>query len=126
MTYLDTQSTLWLYEGKQSKFPKRAKQTIENASNRLISPIVRLELAYLERRIRSNSSADKILTELQARVSLRICELPFLDVIAEAMDISWTEDVFDRIIVAQASVSNSLLITADANIQAHYKHAVWD
>jgi len=126
LTYLDTQSALWLFEGKHAKFPKCAQAEIQRAEFPLISPIVKLELSYLALRNRARESAEYILNDLSSRVGLRVCDLPFPLVIEEAMKLGWTEDVFDRIIVAQASATNSKLITSDAHIQAHYKHAVWD
>ncbi len=45
--------------------------------------------------------------------------------IYQSIKINWTRDVFDRIIVAQASIGDHKLLTRDRNILKHYKHAVW-
>ena len=38
---------------------------------------------------------------------------------------SWTRDPFDRIIVAQAALRRTSLITKDAVIRADYNRALW-
>jgi PIN domain nuclease of toxin-antitoxin system len=126
LTYLDTQVVVWLYAGKKSRIPKKALQEIQQAANLLISPMVELELNYLRTRKGLAIHEGETIIDLSNRTGLRLCDLPFALVVAEALHIGWTEDHFDRIIVAQAAVTESRLITADAKILAHYKHAVWD
>ncbi len=126
MIYLDTQVVVWLYSGKGSKFPKRAVQEMDSSESRLISPMVELELNYLRTRKGLSIHEAKALQDLSNRIDLRICDLPFKTVVEESLSVSWTDDFFDRIIVAQASATNSKLITSDAHILAHYKHALWD
>jgi len=46
LIYLDTHIVVWLYTGLLEKF-SQSIQTILNENEILISPIVRLELAYL-------------------------------------------------------------------------------
>ena len=41
------------------------------------------------------------------------------------LGITWTRDPFDRIIVAQAKIRNSALVTRDREIRLHYSKAVW-
>jgi PIN domain nuclease of toxin-antitoxin system len=44
----------------------------------------------------------------------------------EAIDVDWTTDPFDRLIVAQAIAnSNAKLITRDRLIRKNYPQAVW-
>jgi len=43
----------------------------------------------------------------------------------EALRISWTEDVFDRLNVAQPTVRNSRLVSADEVILEKYSQAIW-
>jgi PIN domain nuclease of toxin-antitoxin system len=55
-----------------------------------------------------------------------MCDYPFAAVALAAIGLGWTDDPFDRIIVAQAAANHdSSLITADAEIRRHYKPAVW-
>jgi PIN domain nuclease of toxin-antitoxin system len=123
LIYLDTHIVVWLYEGRIQKLSQEARRSIERADTLLISPMVELELSYLERRGRVSSG--HVLRDLAGRVGLRMCDLPFAAVTQEAMRIGWTEDLFDRMIVAQAMVRRSKLITADALMLERYDQAVW-
>ena len=63
---------------------------------------------------------------LTADFGIELCRIPFAEVTLEALEISWTSDPFDRMIVAQASVNRaSPLITRDRSIRLHYANAVW-
>lgn len=45
---------------------------------------------------------------------------------ARARLLGWTRDPFDRLIVAHAEVSRSILLTADSTIRDHFVDARWD
>ena len=125
MTYLDTHVVIWLYEGKVSQLGRDAARLITQSESLLISPTVELELAYLYNRGIVTVRAADIIADLRARIGLTTCDLPFPLVVHEAASISWTRDVFDRLIVAQASATNSALISSDSMVQRHYPHVVW-
>lgn len=114
---------MWLYEGRTKRLSQEARRSIEAADTLLVSPIVELELHYLQRRGRVESV--DLLRDLSGRIGLGICDLPFPAVTNEAVQIGWTEDVFDRLIVAQAMVRKSRLVTADELILENYPQAVW-
>ncbi len=124
MTYLDTHVVMWLYEGSTKRISREASREIDRASSLLISPAVELELEYLHRRSRT-AEPDAILDDLRARIGLSVCDLPFPLVVREARGVGWTEDVFDRLIVAQAAASRSNLVSADHRILGHYALAIW-
>ena len=42
-----------------------------------------------------------------------------------ALSLDWTRDAFDRIIVANAMIQKSALLTKDQQILQHYKLAIW-
>ena len=72
------------------------------------------------------SKAAQVFSDLISSFSVQICNHPFAAVARAAIDIGWSMDPFDRIIVAQSVIyPNSVLITADENIRAHYPRAVW-
>lgn len=125
LTYLDTHIVVWLYEGQLKRLSREAAREIDRAASLLISPAVELELVYLHRRSRVNASPDTMVNDLRARIGLVVCDLPFPLVSREAQALTWTEDVFDRLIVAQAAASRSKLISADRLINEHYPHVVW-
>jgi PIN domain nuclease of toxin-antitoxin system len=122
--YLDTHIIAWLYAGEK-KFNIRTNQLL-NSSQLYISPIVELELQYLYEIKRIKAKAKTIIEILEKQIGLRKCNYDFQNIITEAMKINWTRNVFDRIIVAQASIGNHKLLTKDKNILKHYKHAIWD
>lgn len=123
--YLDTHIILWLYEGKMNIFPNKVLQVMANGKL-FISPLVMLELAYLYEIRRINTPSHQIVSTLNQEIGLTICDLPFSQVIQSAMVQTWTRDPFDRIIVGQAAVNQSPLITKDVLIRTHYVHAVWE
>ncbi len=90
-----------------------------------ISPIARLELQFLHEIGRINPTADTIISSISQRVGLTVCTKPFNNVISIAQQLTWTRDPFDRILVAQASLNDDILITGDRGIHSHYPHAKW-
>lgn len=126
MTYLDTHIVVWLYAGDIKRLTRAAAREIDRgAASLLVSPAVELELDYLYRRQRITVSASTVLEDLRARIGLAVCDIPFPLVTKEALAIRWTDDVFDKLIVAQAAATRSALITADSRIIEHYPHVLW-
>jgi PIN domain nuclease of toxin-antitoxin system len=124
LIYLDTHAVVWLYAGLADKFsaPVRA---LMNEQDIAISPAVRLELQFLHEIQRVADDADTIVTDLANRIGLTIGNLDFNATISRALEISWTRDPFDRIIVANASLDDSILVSKDQNILSHYPFARW-
>lgn len=88
--------------------------------------MVYLEFDYLFTRSRISLSAAQVFADLNSSFSVELCNHPFAAVARAAIDIGWTKDPFDRLIVAQSVIyPKSLLITADENIRTHYPRAVW-
>ena len=123
--YLDTHSVVWLYAGSTGLFSKKALAALE-ASQILISPMVALELQYLFETGRVRASSGRIVAGLTADINLKVCEIPFAEVAARALEQKWTRDPFDRIIAAQAIAGNAPLLTKDATILKNCKRAFWD
>ena len=125
MIYLDTHVVLWLYARRGEGLSERACQLIESAINVFISPMVLLELDYLNEIGRTTVGSTPICKYLEDKIGLKTCDKPFLQVINLASKQTWTRDPFDRIITAQASIDQNMLITKDAGILEHYHQAVW-
>jgi PIN domain nuclease of toxin-antitoxin system len=85
-----------------------------------------LEIEYLFEIQRVRYSADAIVHSLQVDAGLRICDLPFEEVVLAALKEAWTRDPFDRIIVSHAVARKAPLITKDQTILDHCPLAVWD
>lgn len=124
MVYLDTHIVVWLYAGLVEKFTPLASDLI-NEHEVIISPIVRLELQYLYEIQRVSDDALTIIADLTRRIALKVCDKHFDAIIGEALSHAWTRDPFDRLIVANASLNNTLLITKDHNMRDHYPFAKW-
>ncbi len=90
------------------------------------SPIVKLELQYLYEIGRITDQPDVILADLSQRIDLNICKKNFSLIIDQALAISWTRDVFDRLIVANAMIDQNILLTRDQKILTNYVNAKWN
>jgi PIN domain nuclease of toxin-antitoxin system len=45
-----------------------------------------------------------------------MCDKSLNTIVSGALDLSWTRDPFDRIIVANAAINHNILVTKDQNI----------
>jgi len=124
LIYLDTHVVVWLYTGQSEKLSEQARDLI-NEHEVYISPVVRLELQYLYEIHCITDEANEIILDLLDRIGLKICDKSFNTIASEALNLSWTRDPFDRIIVANASSNNNILITRDQNILDNYEKAFW-
>ena len=115
---------VWLYAGDLKKISKPAQKLI-NKNEIYICSIVRLELQYLFEIGRITVESKEIIIDLSGRIGLKICDKNFNIIVNGALDLSWTRDPFDRIIVANAALNNNILLTKDKNILANYENARW-
>lgn len=125
MIYLDTHVLVWLFAGLIEKLSSEAIKLIED-NNLYISPMVSLELTYLHETKKINRTAHLIIHELQTRIGLKICTIPFETIVSKANSLSWTRDPFDRIIVAQAMCASAKLLTKDRTIRKYSRIAIWE
>jgi PIN domain nuclease of toxin-antitoxin system len=125
LIYLDTHVVVWLYAGLTENLSDVAKSLI-NEHELYISPIVRLELQYLYEIGRIRVSSDVIVNDLSNSIGLNVCQQDFNLIIDRALNISWTRDPFDRLIVSNATINENILLTKDSNILNNYQHSVWN
>ena len=124
ITYLDTHVAAWLFAGDVMRLSAAARVAIEG-DDLLVSPAVVLELQYLYETKRVADKAELVVEDLRHRLSVRVCDLPFPDVSRRALALTWTRDPFDRLIVAQAAVRDSKLVTKDRVLRRRYAASVW-
>ena len=125
ISYLDTSIVIWLEAGLTERISAKAQQRIEN-SDLLISPMVLLELEFLREIGRLKTRIEPVLSHLGQAIGLSVCQLPMAATITAALQLSWTRDPFDRLIVANAAANNAAaLITSDERIRSMYQNAVW-
>ncbi len=124
MIFLDTHVVAWLYAGLLEKI-NQPVQLLLNREETTISPIVRLELQYLYEIGRVTVPAGAILDDLGDRIGLQTWSGDFTRVIGHALDLSWTRDPFDRLIVANAGLSSAMLVSKDQRLHEYYQHTTW-
>jgi len=125
IAYLDTNVLIYMHRRDLDRLTKRASEQLED-SELLISGMVILELEMLYEKGRINYSGLKMLSDLNERIVVSICQLPMAVVMQSALGIKWTREPGDRIIVANAVANNNApLITSDRSINEHYTNAVW-
>jgi PIN domain nuclease of toxin-antitoxin system len=122
--YLDTHVVVWLFAGERELLPQGVRDLLEG-EELVISPMVELELQYLFESGRTGQSGRAVVDALDEEIGLTRCGLPFGQVIASALDQSWTRDPFDRVIVAHARARRLPLLTKDQSIRDHYREAIW-
>jgi PIN domain nuclease of toxin-antitoxin system len=88
--------------------------------------MVALEVQYLHEVGRISENAGVVLSDLARKLGLVQAEGDFSAVAAAAMDLGWTRDPFDRVIVAHAALYGATLLTKDRSIRRNYGRAVWD
>ncbi len=125
VAYLDTHVAVFLHDGLVEELSAEARRQIE-ANDLLISPMALLELDYLFQRGRIGVDATSIMTALNASFGVSLCQWPFAAVVLESLKVTWTSDLFDRLIVGQAIANrNAMLITRDRLIRQSYARAIW-
>ena len=92
----------------------------------MVSPLVELELAYMHEIGRARDPAPMMLIALRKSIGLEVDDASFAQVTQAAVTLTWTRDPFDRMIAAQAIVTDAPLITADRTILTNLQLATWD
>ena len=124
MIYLDTHVVVWLYAGITEKFSEVSK-TLINKNELFVSPMLLLELQYMYEIDRINVRPDEVISDMSHRLGLRVCDKNFASIVEKSLQLGWTQDPFDRIIVANALSNQDLLVTKDSIILQHYPNAKW-
>lgn len=127
MIHLDTHVVVWLYYGRVELLSPTAQALLrEGAPRPVISPMVRLELAFLHEMGRLPDPAPRVLEALRGDIDLGPAESAFERVAAIAAGLSWTRDPFDRMIAAHALADDVWLLTRDRAMRDHCRVARWD
>jgi PIN domain nuclease of toxin-antitoxin system len=124
LIFLDTHVAIWLYSGRLDLFKPKVLQII-NDNQVCISHVSRLEMKYLNEIGRINQHPDMIIDALIDEIGLVFSNNSIERIVSQAIHLDFTRDPFDRIIVADAYINNSSLISKDQNIIKNYKYAVW-
>ncbi len=123
MIYLDTPVVVRMFTSAHLVSPRARR--LMNRESIFISPMVEFELQFLHEIGRIQYPPHQILEHLAEKSGLLVCDKPFPAVIQLAIQIQWTRDPFDRIIVAQAGLGKNRLVTSDETILKKYPQAWW-
>jgi PIN domain nuclease of toxin-antitoxin system len=114
MILLDTNALIWLEQGHT-----RTRSLARSRRRLYISPASLLELRFLEEagRIRLKNAT---ISDVTHRDDLWVLDdPPAAEWFEEALDLGWTRDPFDRLIVAHARLRGWPLATADRTLSQH-------
>ena len=124
LVHIDTHVAVFLYSGQLELFSKKILDSFEN-NELYISEIVRLELKYLFEIGRINTGPGEIIEGLTDEIGLKISGNTYQRIIDKAIELNFTRDPFDRIIVADAMIQDSVLVSKDRHIKKNYKNTIW-
>ncbi len=122
--YLDTHVVLWLYDALTDRLSSTAKAAIEN-NEIYIAQFVRLELQALYDTGHIKTRPKVIINYLSKTIGLRLSNVAMERIITAAMKLSWTNDPFDRMIAAEALITDCPLITKNRTMRRHLSHCLW-
>ena len=122
--YVDTHVLVWIVRGDGHRVSTEARRALDGGDP-VVSPAAVLEFEYLHEIGRVKISSERMIASLEADIGLRVCDLPFRDVVTHALKEGWTRDPFDRLIVANAKAAGAPLVTKDEHILKHYRRAIW-
>lgn len=125
MIHVDTHVLVWLYAGERDALGVEAQRVLEQ-EDVVASPMAVHEMDLLREIGRITASGKQIVDALARQIGLRVSSASFLDVVERATALRWTRDPFDRLIVGNAVVDESGLVTKDKTIRKHFDRAVWD
>lgn len=122
--YLDTHVAAWLYNGDVELFGAEASGLLES-HNLVVSPAAVYELQWLYEAKKLQVESSRITHFLNSSLGVVVCSMPFDQLVFEAMRVDWTEDLFDRLIVANARLADAPLLTKNEEIRMNFEDAVW-
>ena len=86
--------------------------------------MLELEMLYEKGAVRY--PASQILSDLNQQIGVAVCQLPMAVIINSALQVKWTREPGDRLIVANAIANNEApLVTSDRRIHQQYPNAIW-
>lgn len=120
---LDTHIAVALFEGRSAGLSVAGRRLLDRAPLSL-SPAVLLEFELLHEIGRLRLRAAAIVDYLQRELEVFVAGERMLDVVRRALDLGFTRDPFDRLIVAHADLLGARLLTLDGQLLARYPRAV--
>ena len=114
MILLDTNAIVWVLAGHE-----RARPLLAAPGRRYVSPVSLLELRFLQEVGRVDLAGDAAVSEIAADPRWALDDPPASLLFRSALDVGWTRDPFDRLLVAHAACRRLRLATGDRRILGH-------
>ena len=115
---LDTHFLVWILL-RSSRLDRYS--WLENYQPWGVSPASLLEVQFLSEIGRIELKDSSFFEVLRADPRFMIDEPPFLALVRQALDFTWTRDPFDRLLAAHSSVRRVPLCTLDQTMRDHHK-----
>lgn len=122
--FLDTHAAVFLNDRRFDLFGAAGRRLLET-SQLSLSPMVMLELDLLHQIGRISIPPRDIVQGLVADYQVQIASDRMAEVVEVALDLRWTRDPFDRLIVAHATLLHAPLLTRDRILAENYPRVVW-
>jgi PIN domain nuclease of toxin-antitoxin system len=122
---LDTHILVWLYQDPLKFLPPEVRRRLDEHALGL-SPFARLELQYLHEVGKLGVPASTITDYLVPQLEMTVTDPSAASVCQAALGMDWTRDPFDRLLSAQAVVTNCELVTKDRRIRNNLSLAWWN
>ena len=91
----------------------------------MLPGMAELELHYLYEAGKLSTNPDFLIEDLEKDIGLKRCSWPCHELVRTAHKLTWANDPFDRMIVANAMLAEKPLLTKDPVILANCQQAVW-
>ncbi len=111
MILLDTSAVLWLQAGHP-----RGRPLAKRAGQLYVSPVSLLEIQFLVEAGRIRLRPRASVADLAGDDRWMLDDPPAADWFARALDVGWTRDPFDRLLVAHAGLRGWRVATGDADL----------
>lgn len=113
MILLDTSAVVWLHRGHQ-----RGRRLEAHAGQLYVSPVSLLEMQFLVEVGRIRLRAGSAVRDLASDDRWVVDNPSSVDWFEYALDVPWTRDPFDRLLVAHATLRGWRLATGDSDLLA--------
>lgn len=85
-----------------------------------VSPVSFLEVQFLAEVGKLDVDMDAFTTAVSNDSRFLVDDVPFLNLIQQALPLEWTRDPFDRLLAAHSAARRTPLCTVDRDIRAHH------
>lgn len=104
----------------QGKIGKRALQRLQASIPWIVSPVVLLEIQYLQEVTRRDVIPTDVADLIRSDERFVIDDPKIGEIVEHARHLTWTRDPFDRLIAAHSSLRGITLCTTDERILAFH------